>query len=176
MSRLRGASARSPVALLEPCALIRRLCALGSALVVAAAVAVAVSLSSAAAAGTCDRSATPSTLASQISAATSGQTICLASGSYGTWSGTNKQITLRADDGATPTMRVSLGAGDSGFTLDGLSGMGGSVAGGAHDFTIRNSSFDASFDVQGTPGANIVLDGNKHDWPAVFSGGANAKL
>src|SRR6185369_7168022 len=40
----------------------------------------------------CNRSATTSTFASQVSAATAGQTICLADGNYGTWTGTNKAI------------------------------------------------------------------------------------
>ena len=69
--------------------------------------------------GTCDRNATTSTFASQVSAATAGQTICLASGSYGTWSGTNKPITIRKQDGATATMKVAFTTGDSGFALDG---------------------------------------------------------
>src|ERR1044072_8114459 len=100
------------------------------------------------AAGGCDRAATPSSLASEVSAASAGQTICLASGSYGTWSGTNKAITLRAADGATATMRYAFSTGDSGFTLDGLSGMGGTITDGAHDITIKNSTFTthATFD------------------------------
>jgi hypothetical protein len=87
MSRLLGASAHTPVAPLKSCAAIRRLCVLGAAGVLAAAFAVAATLSPAAAASTCDRTATPSTLASQISSATSGQTICLGTGNYGTWGG-----------------------------------------------------------------------------------------
>ena len=42
------------------------------------------------AASTCNASASPATFASVVSGASAGQTICLASGSYGTWSGTNK--------------------------------------------------------------------------------------
>src|SRR6476620_4167316 len=78
----------------------------------------------AAAASTCDRTATPSTLSAQVSAASAGQTICLAAGAYGTWTGTNKAVTLRADSGVSATMQVDFNSGDTGFTLDGLSGMG----------------------------------------------------
>jgi hypothetical protein len=119
--------------------------------------------SPAAAAVSCDRSATPSTFAAQVSAATAGQTICLAGGSYGTWSGTNKAITVIAADGAAPTMQVSFGSGDAGFTLDGMRGMGGAVSGGS-DITIRNSTFTSSIDFSGTGISGVVLDGNSLAW------------
>ena len=120
---------------------------------------------SAAADAACDRTASPSSLSTQMSAASPGQTICLTDGSYGTWTGTSKAITLRAEPGVTATMAIDLGAGDSGFTLDGLSGMGGTVSAGAHDFVIKNSAFtdDIWFEVAN---ANILLDHNSHDWDA----------
>src|SRR5919109_4160863 len=90
--------------------------------------------------GTCNLNATPSNFAAQVSAAGAGQTICLASGNYGTWQGTNKAITIKRADGASPTMRFSFGSGDSGFTLDGMSGMGGTISGGAANITVRNSA------------------------------------
>ncbi len=126
-------------------------------------------------AATCSANATPATLSAQVSAAAAGQTICLASGDYGTWQGTNKAITLQAADGATPVMDVSFGSGDTGFTLDGMTGMGGNVSGGAHDFTIRNSTFTSTIDLTAT-NANILLDHNTHDWNAVYNGGTNAKI
>src|ERR1700759_567027 len=79
------------------------------------------------AAPTCDRSATTSTFASQVSAATAGQTICLASGNYGNFTGTNKAITITPASDATPTMKVNFASGDSAFTIDGLSGMSGNI-------------------------------------------------
>ena len=82
------------------------------------------SFTTSSAASACSRNATPSTFASEVSAASAGQTVCLASGNYGTFQGTNKAITIRAAAGATPTMRYQFGSGDSGFTLTGLSGMG----------------------------------------------------
>jgi hypothetical protein len=109
----------------------------------------------------CDRNATPSTFASQVSAATAGQTICLESGAYGTWSGTNKAITIRNAAGATPTMRYSFGSGDRGFTLDGLSGMGGSINGAA-DITVKNSAFSGCANFGGS-NTGVVFDGNAHN-------------
>lgn len=127
--------------------------------------------------GACDRTATSaSTLTTQVSQATAGQTICLAAGSYGTWGGTNKAITIRAESGVVANMKVSLSNGDAGFTLDGLSGMGGVVTTGAKNFTIRGSTFTSSLDLQGQPGSNILIEGNRFDWPAKYNGGINAKL
>ena len=59
----------------------------------------------------CDRNATPATFAAQVAAATPGQTICLASGNYGTWTGTNKAITIRAAPGANPVIGLNLNNG-----------------------------------------------------------------
>lgn len=124
----------------------------------------------------CDRNATSaSTLNTQVSQATAGETICLASGDYGTWAGTNKAVTVKADTGAVATMTVSLDGNDDGFTLDGLSEMGGDIRAGAKNFTIRNSAFTSPLRLQGAPGANILIEGNNFDWNALDSA-ANAKL
>src|SRR4051812_10554361 len=64
--------------------------------------------SSAVAASSCILDATPGTLAAQVSAAGAGDTICLATGNYGTFQGTNKQVTIRAADGASPSMRYAF--------------------------------------------------------------------
>ena len=71
-------------------------------------------------------------------------------------------------------MQVNFGSGDSGFTLDGMTGMGGDIN-GASNITIRNSTFTGSLDIGGS-NSNIVLDGNQHNWNAAYSGGLNAKL
>ena len=102
----------------------RRVAAAGLAgLSLLAAAAVPFGRSPAVAAATCDRSATPSSLASEVSAASAGQTICLETGDYGTWNGTNKALTITAASGASPQMTINFGSGDSGFTLDGMRGM-----------------------------------------------------
>ena len=41
--------------------------------------------------------------------------------------------------------------------------------------TIRNSTFTGSLDIGGI-NSNVVLDGNTHNWDAVYSSGLNAKL
>jgi hypothetical protein len=124
----------------------------------------------------CDRNATPSSFASAVSAASAGQTICLAAGSYGTWQGTNKRITVRAAAGATPTMRYSFGSGDAAFTLDGLNGMGGSITAGARDITIRNSNFNTHATFDGLANSNILFDHNTHNNINSPSGAPNARL
>jgi Right handed beta helix region len=130
----------------------------GSASATSAATA-AVAASGGGGSGSCDLNATPSNFASQISAAAAGQTVCLASGSYGTWNGTSKAITVTKAPGATPMMSIDFGSGASGFTLDGMSGMSGSVNSGASNITIRNSTFSGEMDFN--PGENhIVFDGN----------------
>jgi len=122
----------------------------------------------------CDLNATTANFASQVTAATAGQTVCLASGNYGTFNGTNKTVTIRAATGAAPQMKISLGSGDTGFTLDGMTGMGGFI-GGVSNVTIKNSVFTDTLDTGGV-NTNVVLDGNTHNWNAVYSGGLNAKI
>ena len=124
MFRLLRASARAPVALLESCAAIRRVVVLSAAGVVTAALVVAATLSPAAAAGTCDRSASPSSFGSELAAASAGQTMCLASGDYGTFAGTGKAVVIRAADGASPQMRIGFGSGDCGVCVGGDVGDG----------------------------------------------------
>jgi hypothetical protein len=122
---------------------------------------------------TCDLNATTSTFASQVSAATAGQTICLATGNYGTWGGTNKAITVTSASGATPQMKADFGNSTANLTIDGL------TVNGAHFFTttnvtIKNSTFTdfAWFEGDNT---NAVLDSNLFTWNAVYDGGYNSK-
>ena len=111
--------------------------------------------------GACGLTATPSSFASQVTAAIAGQTICLASGNYGTWSGTNKAITVRKADGAIPTMRFSFGSGDANFIVDGVSGAGGSLGGGVSNVTVKNSAFNTCMNFDGS-NSSIVFDNNTH--------------
>jgi hypothetical protein len=68
----------------------------------------------------CDlNAASPSSFASQVAAAVPGQTICLAAGNYGNWTGTDKAITIRPQAGASPTMSFDFGSGAANFTIDG---------------------------------------------------------
>lgn len=111
----------------------------------------------------CDLNATTANFASQLTAATTGQTICLSTGNYGTFSGTNKAVTIKAASGANPVMNLDFGNGDTGFTLDGMTGMSGDIVGSASNITIKNSIFTSSIHVGTTvANANIILDGNTH--------------
>lgn len=124
-----------------------------------------------AAAATCDLNATPSTFAAEVSGAVPGQTICLASGDYGFWNGTAKAITIRPQDGATPTMGLQFGAGAGGFTIDGgrasftqawglqiASEQGPDISAGAHDIVIENTDFSVGLELDGLANSNIVFD------------------
>jgi hypothetical protein len=153
--------------------------ALAAASVLAAAV-LTLGRAPAMAAASCDRSASPSSFASQVSAASAGQTICLASGSYGTWTGTNKQITITAAPGATPTMKLDLDTGDGNFTLDGIDGLSGDMLNGSANITIRNSTFTGTLNIDGNANnqpRNIVLDHNQHTFTGTMStGDLNGKI
>jgi hypothetical protein len=123
----------------------------------------------------CNLHATPSNFASQISAASAGQVICLASGDYGTWKGVDNAITIKAEASATPNMQVNFNSSVGGFVLDGMNGMGGTAV-NAKNFTIRNSVFTATIDIEATDG-NILLEHNTHDWHAVYrKGSPNGKV
>lgn len=125
---------------------------------------------------TCDRNATTATFASQVSAATAGQVICLATGNYGTWTGTNKAITVTAASGATPTMNVNFGSGASGFTLDRMSNMGGIIK-DSTNVRIQNSVFTSPVDVNGgTNTRGIVISHNNFLWTPPASETSNAKI
>jgi hypothetical protein len=107
----------------------------------------------------CTRTATTGTFDSQVSAASPGEVICLASGNYGDFGGTDKAITIRNADGATAKLSsITLTTGASGFTLDGLSIDGGRIADGARNITIRNTAFTNPLTINGVSNGNILLD------------------
>jgi hypothetical protein len=123
---------------------------------------------------------TTSTFASRVSGAAAGDVLCLTSGNYGTWSGTNKAITITAQTGASPQMQISFGSGDANFTLDGMTGMGGPISAGASNITIKNSTFSSQLDMEGSM-TNIVIDHNTLTYPVGVAthgscGGANSKI
>jgi Right handed beta helix region len=124
----------------------------------------------------CDRNATTSTFAAQVSAATAGQVLCLASGSYGTWAGTNKAITLRPADGATASMSLEATTGDAGFTIDALKMGDSSITDGAKNITVRNSAFSGPMILDGLANANVLLDHNTHNNISTCSGCAPARV
>lgn len=121
---------------------------------------------------TCNINATPANFSSSVSSATAGQTICLATGSYGTWNGTNKAITITKQAGATPSLAFNFASGDANFTLDGLTITDGNIAGNSGNYndannpkniTIRNSTFTAAVNIEYIANANILFDNNTHN-------------
>jgi hypothetical protein len=136
--------------------------------------------------------ATPSSFASQVSAASAGQTICLAAGSYGTWQGTNKAITIRPQAGVSPSLSVALSTGDANFTIDGgHTNLDSSTPGinmgpstftgtpGPQKITIRNVAITGSspggvFEFDGPTNSGIVLD---HDvWHDIMNTSTEANV
>jgi hypothetical protein len=111
----------------------------------------------------CTRTAPPATFAAQVSAASAGETVCLASGSYGSWGGTAKQITVGPQPGAAVSLGIGFGGGDAGFALVGVTVTGGSITGGARDITIRDSVFTGQLKLDGLASSNVVLDHNSHN-------------
>jgi hypothetical protein len=92
-----------------------------------------------------DSHATPSTFASLFSAAQGGDTVFMASGSYGSWSGGAKasMVTVAAEPGATPTMS------------------GGNFGSSVRNITIRGVTFTGPVEV--APGSTVmglVFDGD----------------
>jgi hypothetical protein len=107
--------------------------------------------------------ATPSNLSSVYSSAKAGDTIQLASGSYGSFTGASKSgmVTLKAASGATPTMSVKLTPAAY-LTLDGIQISGLSLSGKTNNITVRNSTFtgQAYLNLSGNANANILIDHN----------------
>ena len=112
-------------------------------------------------AGAATLHATTSTFASTVAAAQPGDTVLLASGSYGNWKGVTKTspgITIKPESGATPSMSLAwdtLGA-PAWLTLDGITVTGGLISGPTHDVTIKNSTFPGYLQINpgASPGAN----------------------
>ncbi|WNG26839.1 right-handed parallel beta-helix repeat-containing protein [Cystobacter fuscus] len=116
------------------------------------------------ASGTCDRTATnAATLASQWSAATAGQTICLATGSYGTFTAGTKPgvVTVKPQSGATATLAVRFN-GANNVRLEGLTITSAALLGSTRDVTITGSRFTGAATIDGVANSNILFDGNTH--------------
>lgn len=127
--------------------------------------------------GSCDLSATPANFASQLAAAQPGQTICLASGSYGDFHGAAKSspgVTITgASDSPLPTMRIEFTSGTPAWLIldhihftssTGADGYPGDLDVG-HDITFQNSHFGHFLNIDfGTgQGANIVFNNDLFD-------------
>lgn len=92
----------------------------------------------------CNVLATTANFSTQVAATTAGQTLCLASGSYGSWSGVSKStpgITIKEQDGATATFSaLDFQSSAQWLTLDGIDYEGGTICGPANHITVKNAT------------------------------------
>ncbi len=104
-------------------------------------VAWAIAAQSTAASTGCDLNATTGNLASQVAAAQPGQTVCLASGSYGTFTGAAKsgRVTVEPAPGASVDMSVVFN-GASNITVTGVTLDNATLEGATHDVTLSYST------------------------------------
>lgn len=113
----------------------------------------------------CDRNATnAATLASEFTAATGGQTICLAAGDYGTFRGGTKpgRVTVRAQSGAAVTIAIDFTNAQN-ITLDGLT-ISDLQLSRSRDISVVRTRFTGQAIVSAgmIADANILFDGNDH--------------
>jgi hypothetical protein len=111
--------------------------------------------------------ATPSNLSSTFAAARGGDTVRLASGSYGTFAGAAKSggvVTVAPEAGASVTMSINFN-GASFVRVEGVTIPYAVVQGASHDVTIAKSTFtgDALIRSERMANANVVFDGNTHN-------------
>jgi hypothetical protein len=116
-----------------------------------------------------DLSATPSSLAGVFAAAQAGDTILLASGDYGTFTGAMKpgDVKLAEQPGANATMALNFNPATN-ITIDGLTLTAIDLADSrTKNITIRNSDIpgQTTLHTSQLQHANILLDHNvHHDW------------
>jgi hypothetical protein len=110
--------------------------------------------------------ASSSNLSGVYGAAQPGDTILLASGSYGTFTGGAKagMVTLRPQAGASASIAPSFN-GAAFITLDGLTINGIDIGGRSHDISVINSRITASsaVDASTMSNANILFDHDTFD-------------
>jgi Right handed beta helix region/PKD domain len=123
--------------------------------------------------GGCSVNATTSNFASVFASAQPGATVCLAAGSYGTWSGGSKSgtVTVRGADGGGSRMALSFGSANN-VNVQDMTITGGQINGSSRNITVGNSTFTGLFLIEtSSANANIVFDGNRHvDLDAPTSG------
>jgi hypothetical protein len=112
-------------------------------------------------------SATDCTLAAAVTAASNGDQILFKSASYGSWTGTNKTITLKVQAGQSASISLSFDNGDQGFTVDGftVTGLDHANNSTAKNYTVKNSTFtgNSTFAVCDTDNTSILMDNNVYD-------------
>lgn len=105
--------------------------------------------------------ATPETFERVFKSANAGDTIALAGGSYGTFTGAQKSgpVTVTAEEGARVRMAVAFD-GAANITIDGLTLTGMDLTGETRDVTIRNARFTGMslINAESMTDAGIVLE------------------
>jgi hypothetical protein len=109
-------------------------------------------------------------VASAVSAAAAGSTICLNTGNYGTqtFSGISKspRVTIRSVSGQGGSLNVKIQSGTNGLTFNSVTFTGVNTVTGStvHDLTFQNSSFNSAFlQLYNLSNSNILLDKNTHN-------------
>jgi hypothetical protein len=114
---------------------------------------------------TCNRTATTAAeLSAQWNAAQPGETVCLASGSYGTFRAGSKPgpVAVRPQPGASAAIRLNFQAAQN-VLVQGLTIEGGDVEGSTRNVMVLNNRFTEQVVIDSDlPGANILFDGNTH--------------
>jgi len=125
------------------------------------ALAVSLAASGASAARAADLQATPSNFGSVFSSARGGDTIHLASGNYGTFSGGSKSstVTITPASGASASMALTF-SGANHIRLDGVTIQWLTFTGSTHDVTVANATFQGAAVIRSDQmsNANIVFD------------------
>jgi hypothetical protein len=98
-----------------------------------------------------------------VNGAAAGDTVLLATGSYGTWGGTTKagMVTIKPASGTTPTFAINL-SGAKNLTFDGFTKFGGWQIAGSTNITVSNTTFTQPMQVTGT-NTGIVFDRDVFD-------------
>jgi parallel beta-helix repeat protein len=113
--------------------------------------------------GACDVNATTTNFASQLAAASPGQTLCLTSGTYSGWSGaagvtkTSPGVRITPAVGATVVMPFSFAQNSpviAWLIFDGITFRGGDMSGPAHNLTFQNSTFSDKINFYGSANNN----------------------
>ncbi|HEX3803723.1 MAG TPA: hypothetical protein VHV75_12870 [Solirubrobacteraceae bacterium] len=142
----------------------------------------------------CNLDATPSNFKQRVAAASPGQTVCLAGGNYGNWSGTSKAspgITITTRPGAAVRLGFQFSlANTQNFTVDG-SANGGSIStpnegmqlsgntNTPRNITIQNVSFSGNeidVDIDGPTNSNITFNHDLFDGSDCLGGGIDIHI
>src|SRR5437667_1070604 len=132
---------------------------------------------------TCDVNATTANFATQLAATTPGQTLCLATGNYGTFSGVSKSspgVRIMPQPGASPTMTIqfaTVSPAISWLIFDGTGGTftisTGYISGPAHDITFTGGIIVRELDYYLGPNNNVCGSCSQFNNANIMMDGAN---